>query len=279
MLKREDIRIRDPFVLADNEKKVYYIYGTTELKDGLNAGNKFSVYVSKDLENFEGPFTVFDGGEIGFWATKDYWAAEVHKYNGKYYLFGSFKAENHVRASQILVSDSPLGKFIPISKNPQTVDGWECLDGTLYVEDGEPYLVFCHEWTQCDIGEIWAVKLTQDLKKQDGEPFMLFKASDNKEVTSFDKNKVKMVTDGPFLFNEDGKVKMIWSSSANGRYLVLEAVADNLKSKWKHLSSRFDFDGGHAMIFTAFDGKKYFSLHAPNVPPKERMKFVEYKER
>ena len=276
MLKKEEIRIRDPFVLADNENKIYYVYGTTELKDGLNAGNKFSVYVSQDLENFDGPFTVFDGSENDFWGTKDFWAAEVHKFNGKYYLFGSFKAENHVRASQILVSDSPLGKFKPISKQPQTVDGWECLDGTLYVEDGEPYLVFCHEWTQCDIGEIWAVKLTKDLKEKDGEPFMLFKSSDNKEVTSFDPKRPRMVTDGPFLFNEDGKLKMIWSSSANGRYLVLEAVADNLKSEWKHLSSRFDFDGGHAMIFTAFDGNKYFSLHAPNTPPKERMKFIKY---
>lgn len=278
MLRKEDIRIRDPFVLTDKEKGLYYVYGTTQLQDGLSAGNKFSVYVSKDLELFEGPFTVFDGDKCGFWGTKDFWAAEVHKYNGKYYLFGSFYADDHVRASQILESDSPLGEFKPISEKPQTVDGWECLDGTLYVENDVPYFVFCHEWLQCDIGEIWAVELTADFKQTVGEPFLLFKASDNPYVTSISEKKTQMVTDGPFLFKEDGKLKMIWSSNANGKYAVLEAVADNLRGAWSHRKPRFDFDGGHAMIFTALDGKQYFSLHAPNTPPFERMKFIEYKK-
>ena len=81
MLKREDIRIRDPFILTENG--MYYMYGTT----CVNGGNTFSVYVSKDLENFEGPFIVFDGSKENFWADLDYWAAEVWKYNGKFYLF------------------------------------------------------------------------------------------------------------------------------------------------------------------------------------------------
>jgi hypothetical protein len=277
MLKREDIRIRDPFVLTDAENGIYYVYGTTELKEGLRAGNKFSVYVSKDLENFEGPITVFDGEKCGFWGTRDFWAAEVHKYKDKYYLFGSFYADNHVRASQILMSDSPLGEFKPISLQPQTVGDWDCLDGTLYVEGGVPYLVFCHEWTQCNIGEIWAVELASDLTKPVGEPFLLFKASDNQYVGSISPGEIKMVTDGPFLFKENGYLKMIWSSFASGKYVVLEAVADNLRGAWSHRVPRFDFDGGHAMIFTALDGKQYFSLHAPNTSPNERMKFIEYK--
>ena len=63
------------------------MYGTTDLVyDSYASYPKFSVYVSKDLENFEGPFIVFDGKETGFWATHDYWAAEVWQYNGKYYL-------------------------------------------------------------------------------------------------------------------------------------------------------------------------------------------------
>ena len=57
-MKREEIRIRDPFILADDDTKTYYMYGTTELGKNLDAYDKFSVYVSKDLENFE-VFLVF----------------------------------------------------------------------------------------------------------------------------------------------------------------------------------------------------------------------------
>lgn len=278
-MKRDEIRIRDPYVFTDGESKTYYMYGTTDFTP-RGAGNKFSVYVSKDLENFDGPFSVFDGEKSGFWATRNYWAAEVYRIGRKYYLFGSFKAEGCARATQILVSDSPLGAFRPVSEKPQTPEGWECLDGTLYTENGTPYLVFCHEWLQCGIGEIWAVELNGDLSAAQGEPFLLFRASDNPEVGSI---KLKtgeegMVTDGPFLFKEKGKIKMIWSSFCNGRYVVLEAVAESIRGKWTHLKSRFSFDGGHAMVFSDLSGKRYFALHAPNTSPDERAVFIPYDE-
>ena len=56
LIKKEDIRVRDPFILLDNG--VYYMYGTTNLKDGLDAKNIFSVYTSKDLEEFDGPYVI-----------------------------------------------------------------------------------------------------------------------------------------------------------------------------------------------------------------------------
>ena len=279
MLKKQDIRIRDPFILVENG--MYYMYGTTDLEHGFTAKNKFSVYTSKDLENFDGPFVIFDGDENEFWATLDYWAAEVWKYNDKFYLFGSFKSPTRCRATQILESDSPLGPFRPISITTHTPDEWECLDGTLCIENGIPYMVFCHEWVQCADGEICAVELTKDLSGTVGEPFLLFKASENpcvmaRKGPAGDNSRI---TDGPFLFRENGKLKMIWSSLSNGKYAVLEATADSLKGKWTHYPSRFDFDGGHAMIFTDLQGQKYFSMHQPNWPEDERPLFIPYQER
>ena len=62
MIKREDIRIRDPFILTDRENQCYYMYGTTALEPhSIDAKNTFSVYRSYDLENFEEPKTIFDG--------------------------------------------------------------------------------------------------------------------------------------------------------------------------------------------------------------------------
>ena len=275
MLKREDIRIRDPYILPDHEQKCYYMYGTTALEIGsLDAKNTFSVYRSTDLENFEGPKVIFDGDKIGFWADRDFWAPEVHKYNGKYSLFGSCKSEDRCRATQIFVCDTPDGTFVPLTEDPITPKDWDCLDGTFWVENGTPYIVFSHEWTQVGDGEIWAMPLTDDLKQPAGEPFLLFRASENPEVSPLQDDAY--VTDGPFLYTEDDKLVMIWSSFYRGRYLVLQATSTSIDGKWTHGGSRFDFDGGHAMLFERFDGKRMISLHSPNKPNYERAFFYEY---
>ena len=64
MLKRGDIFIRDPFILAYNQK--YYMYAQ-------NFPHGFKAYVSEDLENWEEPVEIIRFPE-GFWATKKFWA-------------------------------------------------------------------------------------------------------------------------------------------------------------------------------------------------------------
>lgn len=277
--KREEIRIRDPFILTDIENKCYYMYGTTALEsESLHAGATFSVYKSLDLENFEGPKIIFDGKRIGFWADRDFWAPEVHKWEGKYYLFGSCKAEGKCRATHIFVSDTPDGEYLPVSDKPITPEGWECLDGTLYVEDGRPYIVFCHEWVEVKDGEIWAMELSKDLTYAISDPFMLFKASDNPNVSELESGSGNYVTDGPFLYSDGNKLCMIWSSFYKGKYLVLDAESDSIRGMWTHGDSRFDFDGGHAMIFDSLEGERLISLHSPNRAGLERAAFYKIKD-
>ena len=170
--------------------------------------NTFSVYKTADLENFEEPKIIFDGAKCGFWADRDFWASELHKYNGKYYLFGSCKADNKHRATHIFVCDTPDGEFVPLTEQPITPSDWECLDGTFWIEDG--------------------------------------------------------------------KTKMLWSSFYQGRYLVLDAWSDSLGGKWNHGGSRFDFDGGHAMLIEKLDGTKMISLHSPNKANMERAVFYKW---
>lgn len=277
MPKRDEIRIRDPFILTDTENKCYYMYGTTALEAGsLRAKNTFSVYKSYDLENFSKPTVIFDGGKVGFWADKDFWAPEVHKYNGKYYLFGSCKADGKCRATHIFVCDRPDGEFVPLTDEPLTPPDWECLDGTFFVENGVPYMIFSHEWVQVGNGEICALRLSDDLKSAVGEPVLLFRAADDPSVTELRPDTDCYVTDGPFLFYENGRITMIWSSFSHGRYLVLRSTSDTLLGKWEHHGSQFDFDGGHAMIFERLDGKRMIALHSPNKADLERAFFSEY---
>ena len=143
MKKLSEIIIRDPFILACRQNGTYYMYGTT----GSSIG--FHCYESRDLENWTGPYPVFIP-DSSFWGTRDFWAAEVHFYNDKYYMFASCKAEDRCRATHIFCADSPRGPFVPVSEKPATPEDWECLDGTLYVDEaGVPYLVFCPRICPC----------------------------------------------------------------------------------------------------------------------------------
>lgn len=276
MIKRQDLRIRDPFILVDKENQCYYMYGTTDLEDHcLQARNTFTVYKSYDLESFEDGKVVVDGTKLGFWANRDFWAPEVHFYNGKYYLFGSCIAEGKCRCTQIFVCDTPDGEFVPLSDKARTPENWICLDGTFYVEDGVPYMVFSREWIEVKDGQMWAVQLTDDLTDTVGEPFKLFNASEAKDVTEYGGISGAYITDGPFMYHENGKLRMMWSSFNNGRYVVLIAESDGIKENWTHLGSQFDFCGGHGMIFESLEGKRMISLHSPNTADLERAHFFE----
>ena len=85
-MKREDINIRDPFVLVYDEK--YYLYGTRGATCWGEADG-FDCYVGTDLEEFDGPFEVFHK-PAGFAPHRNYWAPEVYAYNGAFYMFASF---------------------------------------------------------------------------------------------------------------------------------------------------------------------------------------------
>ncbi len=272
----KDINIRDPFILPDGGK--YYMYGTGgSVNFGENYG--FGVYVSDDLVHWSEPKAVFEKKD-GFWGTKNYWAPEVHKYGGKYYMFATFKSDTACRGTQILVCDRPDGEFVPLTDGPITPRDWECLDGTLYVDEkGKPYIVFCHEWLQVHDGEMCAMELTPDLKYAVGAPTLLFRASDPAWA---DKDKVDYVTDGPFFCKmSNGRPLMIWSSFANGNYVEAMAYPEdgNILGKWHHAEKLlFEKDGGHGMIFDSYDGQKYFVYHCPNTASLERPALKKIKE-
>ncbi|MGI2292801.1 glycoside hydrolase family 43 protein [Paenibacillus sp. GXUN7292] len=277
MLKLQDIHIRDPFVLTDMKNNRYVMYGTIgeTAWSGRPAG--FDAYVSDDLENWEGPIAAFRPEEH-FWSDQDYWAPEVHEYNGAYYMFASFKAKNMPRATQILNADSPLGPFVPHTEKPITPAEWECLDGTMYVDsDQQPWLVFCREWLEVRDGQIWAAPLTSDLKALQAEPTMLFRASEAPWARAISEAK-EYVTDGPFLYREtDGRLFMLWSSQGEAGYAMGRAISESgeVLGPWhQEEEPLFGENGGHGMIFASLAGERFISLHAPNDHPLERPVFL-----
>lgn len=263
----KDIHIRDPFVLPYDGK--YYLYGTRGETAWVSATG-LDVYVSDDLENWSEAHECFSVPE-NFWADKEIWAPEVHYYNGSFYMFVTFRSEERDRATQILKSDSPMGPFLPFTDDAITPVGWRCLDGTFYVDkSGNPYIVFCREWQQVKDGEIHALKLTKDLTAADGDPILLFKAS---QPDWADKTRETFITDGPFMYRtKEGRLLMIWSTFTPKGYIQAVAYSDNgeIDGNWLHEDPMFEENGGHGMIFDAFDGNKYLILHSPNEHPHER---------
>ena len=135
-MKRTDIRVRDPFIVLENG--IYYMYATT-------GERTLSCYYSKDLVNWEEGKVVFEIPE-NFWAYKDVWAGEVHRYKGKFYLFVSLLGTNGLRGTQIAVSDKPDGRFVPLIDRAITPLDQSCIDGTLFVSDGKPFILYSHDW-------------------------------------------------------------------------------------------------------------------------------------
>ena len=66
-MKTSDINIRDPFVLCEGGR--YYLYGTRG-KDCWGPADGFDVYVSDDLEEWDGPRECFHN-DGSFWADRN----------------------------------------------------------------------------------------------------------------------------------------------------------------------------------------------------------------
>ena len=246
-----EIHIRDPFVLTENG--CYYLYGTRAADFGKKIGG-FDVYVSRDLVHWSEPKPVFTSE--------------------------AFDMNHGVNwGTAILSCDTPDGMFTPHSDGFITPADWYALDGTLYIENEVPYMVFCHEHVQILNGTVEAVRLSEDLKTAVGAPFTLFRGSDAYGVT-YQEGK-RYITDGPFLYrHQNGSLSLIWSTVIDGQYAQCRALSDNgsITGHWIQQPHLFTRDGGHGMFFRDLGGQLMLTLHRPNNQPDERPVFFPVKE-
>ena len=183
------------------------------------------------------------------------------------------------RGTWIYRADAPEGPFREWSAESIPPPEWSTLDGTFWVEEGRPYMVFCHEWTQVRDGRMMAVALTPDLKAAAGSPFELFRASARPDAPQ--DPRATHVTDGPFLYRSyNGSLLMLWSSTCRtgSCVYVTRSASGRLAGPWGPHTRIFDLDGGHAMLFRTIYGQLALCLHQPNQPwerRRARILFVE----
>ncbi|MEU8401623.1 family 43 glycosylhydrolase [Nonomuraea sp. NPDC048892] len=202
---------------------------------------------------------------------------EVHEHQGRFFMFATFTAPDGYRGTQVLVADAPQGPFTPWSEGAITPRKWQCLDGTLFVDDA-PWLVYCQERTQIHDGAVWAQRLTPDLREADGVPVFLFNASDAPWARPLDHPKARAaelpvyVTDGPFLFRLAGEhLIMLWSSFGDQGYAmgIAHSSSGQVTGPWtQEEQALWSRDGG--MIVRLRDQSLALTLHRPNTTPHER---------
>lgn len=274
-MKLNEIRVRDPFLFT--EGGVDYLIGTT-CSDPQGKVPPLTAYLSRDGENFErlGPLAA-DGLLDGY---RDIWAPEIHRYGENYYLLVSAYRADVGRGSFILTAERPAGPYRMLTGTYITPAGWGCLDATLFVCRGLPYLCFSNEWmtpiTGDGDGALYMAQLTEDLTGLVGIPHKIISGkyapftvpiegdADGTHCRGY-------VAEGPWLYEENGLIVLLWSTFTEKGYAVVRSVSrEGVFGEYRFDRMIFEADGGHCMRFTDRQGVPHIILHRPNTPPNER---------
>jgi len=265
-----DIRLSDPFILADAQTNSYYMTGT---------GGQ--LWKSSDLEWWTGPYDVVQHDPDSWMGEEPMiWAAEIHAYKGRYYFFATFTNRDVVidtvrgnaierRACHVLVSDHPEGPYVPFGEETYLPAGMPTLDATLWIEEEVPYMLYCHEWLQNWNGTVEMVEMKADLSGTVGDAKVLFRAMDSpwsRERNEQGDEIPNKVTDGPWVFRtKTGKLGMLWTSWIHDVYTqgVAYSESGTLAGPWiQEQAPLTPPDFGHGMMFRTFSGELLMVLHS-----------------
>jgi Glycosyl hydrolases family 43 len=266
----DSIVLSDPFILADKKTNKYYMTGSGGL-----------LWKSNNLKLWDGPYKV-TATNPGSWMgpTPMIWAAEIHAYKNKYYYFATFtnravKIDTvkgtaiERRACHVLMSDHPDGPYVPMKDSIYLPANKPTLDATLWIENGKPYMLYCHEWLQNMNGTVEMIELKPDFSGTIGAGKILFRASDapwSREKDDNGNDRPNKVTDGPYVFEtKTGRLGMIWTSWVYDVYTqgVAYSQSGKLEGPWiqeKEPITPPNF--GHGMLFSTLDGKLLMAIHS-----------------
>ena len=273
-----ELSMSDPFIYPNPETQTYYL---------TSSGGR--MWKSQDLNTWTGPYEIADLSgtwcqDAGFAA-----AAEIHKIGDYYYYAATYSDHGEIiqaipgrynvphNQTYILRSDKVEGPYTSFAVEPgydyQPYE-WDCIDGTLYEEDGHIYMIFVHEWTQLIDGTMDYIELSQDLTHTISErPVTMFRASAApfcREMNSIGEATfgLKMpgwVTDGPQMFRtQTGKLGMLWSTWGDERYLqgICYSASGTIAGPWIQEKEAFlANNSGHGMLFRQFDGTLRYIVH------------------
>jgi beta-xylosidase len=243
--------LADPFILQENG--FYYLYATGNAKNG----RMIPVYRSKDIVNWEFVRGAVEKGKKGSWNEKHFWAPEVMKIEGKFYLYYTASPDmdgftgNRVG---VAVADNPEGPFndIGVVVRHGSIDGnpFRDTDGTLYI-----YYTIEHKNKDSLIaGRIYVDRLVRP-DSTEGKPILLMSSHPWQEGTCM------ILRDGVYYLTfstgnwQDSTYQVHYATSDKATGPFAEQQGTILKTTAKVKGP------GHHSFFTGPDGKDWIVYH------------------
>ncbi len=243
----------DPFILTWEGK--YYLYST-------NAGSTgFKVYESDDLSKWTEKGYCLKKGEANSPAgTKNFWAPEVYRIDGRFYMF--YVANENIG---VAVSDSPLGPFTKYSdglifKNTSAIDPHLFID-----DDGQMYLYYVKFGGG---NHIYGAKFDLKTCTVKNEKHLI-------SVSEAWEKQMGSIAEGPFMLKHNGVYYLTYSANhyQSQGYAVGCATASSPLGSFEKcdynpvLSKNENIRAvgtGHHSFFTAENGELFIVYHRHN---------------
>ncbi|MBE6719786.1 MAG: hypothetical protein E7571_03890 [Ruminococcaceae bacterium] len=258
--------IRDPFILLDGD--TYYLTGTIPpYWNGKSEGVK--LWKSSDLLHWE---------EVGFilhrsvanadsWYRDYWWAPEIHKKNGRFYLTVNCRNDElGVGQNPLLaVSDRIDGDYTLINADNPLFTKQKCDCGKVIIPDGNDANLFTDSdgktyITVCSFDGIFLYEIDLDTATLIGKPTLVVAPSEDGWDTK---------NEGQFIICHGGKYYCFYSSFTRS-YEVGVAVASSIHGPWvkdarNPIITPIGVDGlqhsGHNSVFSDKKGQLWTAYH------------------
>jgi beta-xylosidase len=257
------VQLGDPFVLSN--EGTYYMYGT-----GGGADRGFSAYSSKDLVNWKPEGQVYFHDNKNGWSDPKsawdgaYWAPEVYKVKGKFYLFYSAQWKvNPMKEVEnfkigVAVSDKPTGPFVDLAPKPVFDPGYPIIDANVFFDtDGKSYLYYSRAAYKHPVESEIADQARKSGKYKEVEESWVYGVELKPDFSGV-KGKSVLVLRPPVKLNDK---QSAWES--------LSVTTGEVNRRWTEGSTTFKKGGIYYIMYSAnhFGGEHYAVGYATSSSP------------
>ena len=264
--------IGDPFVLRAPYGS-YYCYATS-------APDGFKAWTSRDLVHWTDVGYVYQR-HAGSWGESDFWAPEVVRYEGRYFMHYSARWEkNQSLRIGVAAADAPGGPFVDVFDYPMFDFGYAAIDGHVFFDDnGRKYFYYARDCSENVVegrheSHLYVVELKDDLISFKGEPQLITRPEQDWECRS---GPEWLWNEGPFVLKRNDRYYLMYSANfyAGRDYSVGYALAESPLGpfvKAAHnpilVSPTAEISGpGHNSVTASPDGSELFIVYHIHTDP------------
>lgn len=260
----------DPYVLRDGSD---YLYCYT-------LGNGVAVTRSSKLHEIapSEDGAVYRAPEGTPWS-KEYWAPELHKMGGRYYIYVAAddgNNENHRMYCLVSTTDDPTGSYEMVGKISDASDKW-AIDGTVLKHSGEHYFIWSGWEGDENVAQNLYIAHMSSPTEIDSERVLLSTPEFDWEKRGSG-NGLPTVNEGPAILQRNGATHLVYSASGSwcDDYCLgmLTLVGDDPMKRESWVKSEVPvfekaegaYGPGHCAFTISPDGKEdYMVYHANEV--------------